>query len=169
MISDPVSSAGSEIQFKLPPVTSLRAWPSPRGVESFVSPRSHTKRTYSQEGPEGLMLSCQSSYGEGQETNFEDMNISNNLANVTGFQGHGQMASIRSGQHRFVYTFDKKYKPCVCCALNKVKSPKGWYIYTYYKCEACDVPLCKSKRDCFNLYHQNLNIFKHKPESKLLY
>ncbi|XP_069132886.1 uncharacterized protein [Argopecten irradians] len=61
------------------------------------------------------------------------------------------------GQHKLVYIEDKKYKPCVVCVMNKVKTPKGWYIYSYYKCQVCDVPLCRSKRDCFHKYHQYMS------------
>lgn len=62
--------------------------------------------------------------------------------------------------HKIVYTIDKKYKPCVFCQINKKKTKSGWYAYSYYKCDVCDIPLCKGTRDCFNRYHRFLSANK---------
>lgn len=113
--------------------------------------------------------------GQGHDTMTTVMPVISDV-----FHHHGDMTEVISrdskfggqgpqefGQHKIVYIADKKYKPCVVCVMNKVKSPKGWYIYTYYKCEMCDVPLCKSKRDCFNQYHQYLTFPSHTDQSGL--
>ncbi|VDI71588.1 Hypothetical predicted protein [Mytilus galloprovincialis] len=55
--------------------------------------------------------------------------------------------------HTVVRTVENKYKPCVFCQIQKRKTKKGWYIYSYYKCKACDIPLCTGQRNCFNDYH----------------
>ena len=60
---------------------------------------------------------------------------------------------IDSNVHTIVRTAESKYKPCVFCQIQKRKTKKGWYIYTYYKCKACDIPLCTGQRNCFNEYH----------------
>ena len=60
-----------------------------------------------------------------------------------------------SKEHRIIQTEGSKYKPCVLCQINKVKTKSGWYVYTYYRCEQCDVPLCKG-RGCFIQYHKTI-------------
>lgn len=39
-----------------------------------------------------------------------------------------------------------------------MKTKKGWRVYTHFKCEKCNVALCRDqgsqKRNCFVLYHQ---------------
>lgn len=55
--------------------------------------------------------------------------------------------------HTVVRTVENKYKPCVFCQIKKRKTKKGWYIYSYYKCRACDIPLCTGQRNCFRDYH----------------
>ncbi|XP_069132885.1 uncharacterized protein [Argopecten irradians] len=76
-------------------------------------------------------------------------------------QGEGQEASHETfSDHKLVYTIDKKYKPCVFCQINKKKTKSGWYAYSYYKCDKCDIPLCKGSRDCFHQYHKFLAVNK---------
>ncbi|XP_060086277.1 uncharacterized protein LOC132565629 isoform X7 [Ylistrum balloti] len=76
-------------------------------------------------------------------------------------QGHGESHNTGPySDHKLVYTIDKKYKPCVFCQINKKKTKSGWYAYSYYKCDVCDIPLCKGSRDCFNQYHKFLVINK---------
>ncbi|XP_033752959.1 uncharacterized protein LOC117336493 isoform X9 [Pecten maximus] len=79
------------------------------------------------------------------------------------YEGQVQEESHECGpfsDHKLVYTIDKKYKPCVFCQINKKKTKSGWYAYSYYKCDVCDIPLCKGSRDCFHLYHKFLAINK---------
>ncbi|XP_033752967.1 uncharacterized protein LOC117336493 isoform X17 [Pecten maximus] len=59
-------------------------------------------------------------------------------------------------QHRLVHLEGQK-KLCVYCQLNNIKTKSGWWVYTWYKCEGCEVPLCNttSERDCFLLYHRH--------------
>lgn len=61
-------------------------------------------------------------------------------------------------EHRLVHNEGYKYKLCVQCQFNKIKTKKGWRVYTHFKCEKCNVPLCKNqgsqKRNCFVVYHQ---------------
>lgn len=63
-----------------------------------------------------------------------------------------------AAEHRLVHNEGYKYKLCVQCQLNKVKTKKGWRVYTHFKCEKCNVALCRDqgsqKRNCFVLYHQ---------------
>lgn len=45
-------------------------------------------------------------------------------------------------------------KLCAFCRDNKIKSPRGYWVYTRKKCSQCKVPLCKAERGCFYLYHK---------------
>lgn len=73
--------------------------------------------------------------------------------------------SFGSGEHRLVYTEGLKHKLCEFCQINKVKTKKGWYVYTTSKCQACDVPLCKlGQRNCFFEYHRYMGF----PEEKIV-
>lgn len=57
-------------------------------------------------------------------------------------------------KHRLVHNEGYKYRLCVHCQFNKIKTKSGWRVYTHFKCEKCNVPLCTQKRDCFLLYHK---------------
>ena len=45
-------------------------------------------------------------------------------------------------------------KACAFCDINRLKTKSGWQIKSYFKCKACDVPLCKSNKECFMKYHE---------------
>lgn len=62
----------------------------------------------------------------------------------------------KTPSHRLVHV-EGVQKPCVYCRDNQNKTKSGWKVYTHYKCEACNVALCKPRYDrlCFALYHQN--------------
>lgn len=50
-----------------------------------------------------------------------------------------------------------KQRPCALCKRFCKKTPCGDNIRTYYKCEKCDVPLCKGPiRNCYKEFHENL-------------
>nr|XP_022314267.1 uncharacterized protein LOC111118864 isoform X2 [Crassostrea virginica] len=50
-----------------------------------------------------------------------------------------------------------KQRPCALCKHFCKKTPCGDNIRTYYKCEKCDVPLCKGPiRNCFKEFHEHL-------------
>lgn len=68
----------------------------------------------------------------------------------TGVRRHRHLPVVYSNPHHLVHC---KRKRCLNCYLNKKKTVKGWDIFTYYKCELCNVPLCKTK-DCFEMFHQ---------------
>lgn len=57
--------------------------------------------------------------------------------------------------HILVPTEGCKLQACVICALNDVKTKSGLRVYTRQKCSMCDVPLCKSKRDCYRVFHEH--------------
>ncbi|KAJ8299397.1 hypothetical protein KUTeg_023457 [Tegillarca granosa] len=63
---------------------------------------------------------------------------------------------LRMMGHYPVHTVESKRKLCVHCQANKTKTKSGWLVYTTYKCNACDVPLCTVERACFDNYHQEL-------------
>ncbi|OWF43272.1 hypothetical protein KP79_PYT18778 [Mizuhopecten yessoensis] len=60
----------------------------------------------------------------------------------------------RGLSHRMVPIEGNKLRACALCSLNKIKTRSGWGVYTRHKCEACTVPLCKGKRDCFQAFHR---------------
>ncbi|XP_052703511.1 uncharacterized protein LOC128179868 isoform X3 [Crassostrea angulata] len=49
-------------------------------------------------------------------------------------------------------------KLCAFCLSNKIRTKAGWFIYTKFKCDYCNVPLCqeRSGRFCHLLYHKHL-------------
>ena len=52
-----------------------------------------------------------------------------------------------------------KQARCVMCRHNGVKTHAGWDILTQFKCDICQVPLCKGlkgNKDCFQAYHAML-------------
>ncbi|XP_069132971.1 serine-rich adhesin for platelets-like isoform X17 [Argopecten irradians] len=65
---------------------------------------------------------------------------------------------VGNSEHKIVRNTGTKYKTCVFCQMKGVKTKSGWYSYTYHKCEACDVSLCKGKRNCFEEYHRAIGI-----------
>ncbi|XP_033752961.1 uncharacterized protein LOC117336493 isoform X11 [Pecten maximus] len=139
---------------------------TPELLQSFMFPKYN-----SQGRSQGQSLDVSQARFQGQSSNtmtpiFSDSMLrhhesivspDSNLNMSVGHSTSSYRGQHEYGQHKLVYIADKKYKPCVVCVLNKVKSPKGWYIYSYYKCEVCDVPLCRSKRDCFHQYHQYMS------------
>ena len=65
--------------------------------------------------------------------------------------------NITTKEHILTKNAGHKYRSCVYCTHNNVKTKSGWYVNTYYCCEACKVPLCSGERNgrgCFDLYHQ---------------
>lgn len=48
-------------------------------------------------------------------------------------------------------------KLCAFCRDNKIKSPRGYWVYTRKKCNKCKVPLCKAERGCFYLFHKAMS------------
>lgn len=54
--------------------------------------------------------------------------------------------------HRFVHINGCK-RACAYCNILGVKTKSGWAIKSYYKCDVCDTPLCRNKKDCFEKYH----------------
>lgn len=49
-------------------------------------------------------------------------------------------------------------RACVVCARQKLRTQGGGHIYSRYKCQMCDVVLCRGIRNCFRQYHQDLGI-----------
>lgn len=58
--------------------------------------------------------------------------------------------------HCLVYNADSKAKYCVYCKIMGNRTSCGWNVRSYYCCDACNVPLCSGKRDCYNDYHNML-------------
>lgn len=74
-------------------------------------------------------------------------------------QGRVEINPQAPVEHKLVYTEGKMLKGCVYCQINKVKTSCGWRIKTYYKCNVCNIPLCRDTgpRSCFAHYHQLIN------------
>lgn len=49
-------------------------------------------------------------------------------------------------------------RACVMCSKSKIRTPGGGRVYTRYKCQECNVVLCKGIRNCFKEYHDYLGI-----------
>lgn len=56
--------------------------------------------------------------------------------------------------HRMVPTEENKLRACTFCSYYKIKTKSGWGVYTRHRCLVCNVPLCKGKRDCFQMFHK---------------
>lgn len=68
---------------------------------------------------------------------------------------------LHSAQHRLVRNEDYKYKVCFQCHKDKTKTKKGWRVYTHFKCEHCNIPLCtggRGTRRCFEIFHRERGI-----------
>lgn len=71
---------------------------------------------------------------------------------------HGQEASCWAG-HNVVRTLGNKNIRCILCQKHKVVTKSGWESFTKFQCSKCNVPLCRGKRDCFYIYHNDLQVF----------
>uniref|UniRef100_K1QZJ8 Ring canal kelch-like protein n=1 Tax=Magallana gigas TaxID=29159 RepID=K1QZJ8_MAGGI len=69
------------------------------------------------------------------------IDLSEDSSGETRRSGDSQPSAI----HKLMYIPNRK--PCTWCQIKGVKTKSGWYCYASYKCEVCDVPLCKQGRD----------------------
>jgi hypothetical protein len=56
-------------------------------------------------------------------------------------------------QHKFVHTKNKRLRKCANCSFKNVKTYGGHPVTSYFMCQACGVPLCKTMRKCFQEFH----------------
>ncbi|XP_062580801.1 zinc finger and BTB domain-containing protein 37-like isoform X20 [Saccostrea cucullata] len=59
--------------------------------------------------------------------------------------------------HRLVSTENNKRKYCVVCHSNRNKTAGGYRVQTVFKCGICNVPLCRGIRNCFYLFHKDID------------
>lgn len=65
------------------------------------------------------------------------------------------LGNLAVGNHKPIRMPGKNnYKVCSLCYRNKIRTKSGYYVYSYYKCSVCDVPLCIGRRKCFLEYHK---------------
>lgn len=88
----------------------------------------------------------------------ELIDLSEDSSGETRRSGDSQPPAI----HKLMYIPNRK--PCTWCQIKGVKTKSGWYCYASYKCEVCDVPLCKQGRVCFQEYHRHIGI----PDSEIV-
>lgn len=86
------------------------------------------------------------------------IDLSEDSSGETRRSGDSQPSAI----HKLMYIPNRK--PCTWCQIKGVKTKSGWYCYASYKCEVCDVPLCKQGRVCFQEYHRHIGI----PDSEIV-
>ncbi|KAK3103192.1 hypothetical protein FSP39_017224 [Pinctada imbricata] len=55
--------------------------------------------------------------------------------------------------HRIVSVEGKKQRICQYCRSKGVRYESGSIIITRHKCETCQVPLCKGRKNCFVKFH----------------
>ncbi|XP_021368236.1 zinc finger and BTB domain-containing protein 32-like isoform X7 [Mizuhopecten yessoensis] len=127
--------------------------PHPVGVPRLLSEVKHSYGVGAQ-----FPYSVQTPMFFADDSNTGEKRQYMNLSEPGTGQGQCLDGSITSSGsmsgHRLVRNTGTRYKPCVLCQLKKVRTKSGWYVNTYFKCLACDVPLCKSPlRDCFRQYH----------------
>jgi hypothetical protein len=49
-------------------------------------------------------------------------------------------------------------RSCFVCAKNRIRTQGGGHVYSRYKCQKCDIVLCRGIRNCFRQYHAELGI-----------
>lgn len=63
-------------------------------------------------------------------------------------------AELHIEGHRLTHIQGCK-RACAYCQMLSVKTKSGWAKKTYYKCETCDVPLCRGLyKECYRRYHE---------------
>lgn len=64
------------------------------------------------------------------------------------------MQSPQPGSHNLIPLSSASNKPCALCKVNNIRTATGLPTKSYYKCDACNVCLCRPQvRDCFLRYH----------------
>lgn len=150
----------------------------PRNNPQLASSAHYTYTDHSNQSTDGTHISDNDNFSQNQENdqfskdqgteNFSQHQGNDDFSQHQGFQLPRisqimNSGSLGSGEHRLVYTEGLKHKLCEFCQINKVKTKKGWYVYTTSKCQACDVPLCKlGQRNCFFEYHRYMGFLEEK-------
>lgn len=75
-------------------------------------------------------------------------------------------SSIPGLQHKLVHTKDKRLRKCANCLFKNVKTYGGHPVTSYFVCQACGVPLCKTMRKCFHEFHTLLEHGKKSDKRK---
>lgn len=77
-------------------------------------------------------------------------------SNSSGYQVQ-YMSKAQPGSHNLIPLTSSSNKPCALCKKNNIRTATGLPTKTYYKCDACDVCLCRPQvRDCFVQYHDQM-------------
>ncbi|XP_076114875.1 uncharacterized protein LOC143082836 isoform X13 [Mytilus galloprovincialis] len=64
------------------------------------------------------------------------------------------METPQPGSHNLIPLNTASNKPCVLCKKNNIRTATGLPTKTYYKCDTCNVCLCRPQvRDCFVRFH----------------
>ncbi|VDI07807.1 Hypothetical predicted protein [Mytilus galloprovincialis] len=89
---------------------------------------------------------------------IQDLNL-----NRRALASPASLNSLAVGNHKPIRMPGKNnYKVCSLCYRNKIRTKSGYYVYSYYKCSVCDVPLCIGRRKCFLEYHKEAEVNKAK-------
>lgn len=64
------------------------------------------------------------------------------------------METPQPGSHNLIPLNTASNKPCALCKKNNIRTATGLPTKTYYKCDTCNVCLCRPQvRDCFVRFH----------------
>lgn len=85
--------------------------------------------------------------------------ILTHISSESDFLLQGMPGPTETLQHR-PYRIPQN-RACALCTITKSKTKLGWARKSYYKCEACNVPLCVGETECFTRYH---NLQMQNPE-----
>lgn len=105
-----------------------------------------------EKAPQGGSRTCNEHFPIEYSNSVDLFNIQRLAANAV---------ELHSAQHRLVRNEDYKYKVCFQCHKDKTKTKKGWRVYTHFKCEHCNIPLCtggRGTRRCFEIFHRERGI-----------
>ena len=95
------------------------------------------------------------------ETHFQYKEVSQLIGTFTSRKRTGRKKSLPIGtaSRNLFHTLQKisgRVKLCALCREKKKKTPSGRGKETKYKCQQCDLPLCRV--GCFLEYHQQRNV-----------
>ncbi|XP_069132888.1 uncharacterized protein [Argopecten irradians] len=90
-----------------------------------------------------------------------DPNISMATSGLPEWQDQVQIQGV---DHRLIHIGGKN-RACAYCTISKNKTRLGWARKSYYKCDACGVPLCRGETNCYERYHDLVQEHQHLVDS----
>ncbi|XP_033752963.1 uncharacterized protein LOC117336493 isoform X12 [Pecten maximus] len=87
-----------------------------------------------------------------------------NISMTTNLPEWQDQIQIQGVDHRLIHIGGKN-RACAYCTISKNKTRLGWARKSYYKCDACGVPLCRGETNCYERYHDLVQEHQHLVDS----